>query len=396
MTSKNNFRLSMDLWGKIIASIYEAAIENKWKNALRMIGAPIGSHCGEIVGFDSSHYNDEVYLQGASENELNKLRSNLSDEINAGLNIRYQHVVNDMKGVGYWSDRDYIEEKDMARHRYYQESFSTELDVYHCAGYVLERNSDHITSIQTFRSKSAGGYQRPEIDYFRKISPHVLRAVELGRIQRIRNLSLENSFKTIRSQPGVILFNQSGCIVDMDRKSASICCKNDGITDRNRQLHLADRKSLIRLNNEIKELICKPIKISTSTPQYIHATRPSGKPPYKLFVSPITNRIDNIYGFYGVVYVFDNGDQIADKTNLLKKYYRLTPSEINLTIALSEGESIQSYADRTYVSIETPRFHLKNIFIKTETNRQSELVVKINKLFSDYSAETLFKDELNL
>src|SRR5262249_8908624 len=61
--------------------------------------------------------------------------------------------------------------------------------------------------------------------------------------------------------------------------------------------------------------------------------------------------------------------------------FRLTPAEANLAAALANGLSLSEYAERENLKITTVRWHLQNIFDRTETRGQAELVAMIASLF---------------
>jgi DNA-binding CsgD family transcriptional regulator len=62
---------------------------------------------------------------------------------------------------------------------------------------------------------------------------------------------------------------------------------------------------------------------------------------------------------------------------VLRDRFGLTPSEARLARRLVTGESLRSAALALNVSYETARTALKVIFAKTDTHRQSELVIVI-------------------
>jgi DNA-binding CsgD family transcriptional regulator len=64
-------------------------------------------------------------------------------------------------------------------------------------------------------------------------------------------------------------------------------------------------------------------------------------------------------------------------------FYGLTRAETRLLDALLKGEKITAYARRANVTINTVKGHLSRLFRKTQTSRQSELVLRIlsNPLF---------------
>lgn len=61
--------------------------------------------------------------------------------------------------------------------------------------------------------------------------------------------------------------------------------------------------------------------------------------------------------------------------DILMHMYGLTRSEANIACCLAAGDTIEQAAEAMTVSTNTARTHLKRIFMKTETNRQSQLVL---------------------
>jgi len=63
--------------------------------------------------------------------------------------------------------------------------------------------------------------------------------------------------------------------------------------------------------------------------------------------------------------------------DLLRCHFGLTAAEARLALHLVAGETLRSAEAKLSISYETARTHLKNIFHKTGTCRQSELVIAI-------------------
>jgi DNA-binding CsgD family transcriptional regulator len=61
----------------------------------------------------------------------------------------------------------------------------------------------------------------------------------------------------------------------------------------------------------------------------------------------------------------------------LCRLYGLTRGEAALAVLLVRGKSIEDAAEELFISPHTARTHLKRIFMKTDTHRQTELVVRI-------------------
>jgi DNA-binding NarL/FixJ family response regulator len=54
----------------------------------------------------------------------------------------------------------------------------------------------------------------------------------------------------------------------------------------------------------------------------------------------------------------------------------LTPKEKELVVGLVDGLSYKMIADRMNVSIDTIRFHIKNIYKKLQVNSKAEVISK--------------------
>src|SRR5262245_47105894 len=64
-----------------------------------------------------------------------------------------------------------------------------------------------------------------------------------------------------------------------------------------------------------------------------------------------------------------------ESIDLLRCRFGLTPAEARLALQLVAGEALRSAAVKLGISYETARTELKNIFNKTGTCRQAELVI---------------------
>jgi DNA-binding CsgD family transcriptional regulator len=66
-----------------------------------------------------------------------------------------------------------------------------------------------------------------------------------------------------------------------------------------------------------------------------------------------------------------------DSIDLLRSHFGLTPAEAKLALHLVAGETLRAAAAKLSITYETARTELKNIFNKTGTCRQAELVIVI-------------------
>ncbi|MCM2258624.1 MAG: FHA domain-containing protein [Vicinamibacteria bacterium] len=76
-----------------------------------------------------------------------------------------------------------------------------------------------------------------------------------------------------------------------------------------------------------------------------------------------------------VVFLADPEAEPDADDGMVQRLYGLTPTEARLAIRLARGQTLEEAATDLGIEISTARTHLKRAFAKTETRRQSELVL---------------------
>jgi DNA-binding CsgD family transcriptional regulator len=94
----------------------------------------------------------------------------------------------------------------------------------------------------------------------------------------------------------------------------------------------------------------------------------------ELLVVPIGMRRWMTSGPEVAVFVRDPERRVDAAPDMLRRLYGLTPAEAKLAASLMEGATLESAAEQFAISAQTVRSQLKQVFLKTRTNRQSELV----------------------
>ena len=86
-----------------------------------------------------------------------------------------------------------------------------------------------------------------------------------------------------------------------------------------------------------------------------------------------------------LLFMADPDLRLQPDIQVLRKAFHLTPTEAEMTVRLAQGHDIETICDQLSFGINTARTHLKRVFDKTRTRRQSELVRLI--LMSSLSEE---------
>jgi DNA-binding CsgD family transcriptional regulator len=75
--------------------------------------------------------------------------------------------------------------------------------------------------------------------------------------------------------------------------------------------------------------------------------------------------------------LYDQETTLDINSQILSKLYGLTRGEAALAASLVRGKTLEGAANELCISPHTARTHLKRIFMKTDTHRQSELLLRM-------------------
>ncbi len=177
---------------------------------------------------------------------------------------------------------------------------------------------------------------------------------------------------------GAMLVASDGCTHLANRAARAILLKQDGLSLSRTGL-IADRASDTRLLLKLlEEAIIAPER---GEPKGSPITLPRKTAHSALIVRVVPGPgLDSWAGTENraaLVTMYDQDMNLEVDESVLSQLYGLTRGEAALAAHLSQGQSIEEAAERLFISPHTARTHLKRIFMKTDTHRQTELVVRI-------------------
>jgi len=89
---------------------------------------------------------------------------------------------------------------------------------------------------------------------------------------------------------------------------------------------------------------------------------------------PMDRKLLVLAGATVIIFLFDPDASTPPAVTTLMTLYQLTPAEARLLRALVAGDRMSDYAERAGISINTANTQLKQVFAKTETDRQADLI----------------------
>ncbi len=166
-----------------------------------------------------------------------------------------------------------------------------------------------------------------------------------------------------------------GCeVCEMNELAQEIVSLDDGVWIDHQILRAHSNSETKHLHAFVDRMVDPERGTLTAGDNVLALSRPSLLPSYIAMVAPINSRDEDIGEPFAVIFLSDPHRQNNFDSARLETIYGLTPAQARLTILLVQGLSLEEAAEKLYVSLNTVRSHLRQIFSKTDTKRQSEVV----------------------
>jgi DNA-binding NarL/FixJ family response regulator len=167
---------------------------------------------------------------------------------------------------------------------------------------------------------------------------------------------------------GVVILDRNGEVRLMNKEAERIFAEDDGLTVVQGTIRGASGRQTTRL----QECIATAADAETGD-EIISFPRVSGGRPYLVLV-PSQRLSGQDIDENVVLLVIDTEQRIKISGETLVRLYNLTKSETRIALMLIDGKRLDQIAEELDVAQTTVVFHLKNLFRKTDTHRQADLV----------------------
>ena len=218
-------------------------------------------------------------------------------------------------------------------------------------------------------------WQRDDIEMASSLLPHIVHAVRVRQALAAAEAVGASVARQLDSPLlAVMLLDQWGRILHASQRARQILCESDGLSDRGGvlQAHLGND------NKRLGKLVAAAIPrfSAGATGGSISVERPSCLPPYKLCVSPIHDRSGDCGGqrAAAIVWIVDPAAKTHVPPQPLENLLGLTAAQSRVAAALAEGRPVREIADVLRIEESTVRWHLKQVFARTGSHSQSDLV----------------------
>lgn len=175
---------------------------------------------------------------------------------------------------------------------------------------------------------------------------------------------------------GIVLLDGRGQVLFANRTAARLAEEGDGIV-----IESTVRAPLSQHSMQLDQVIAVAIAASLAGDDHVVGLplpRLSGRRDLLLLACTLMSDEENSVPSPAVVlFISDPEGRPQVPASVLSSLFGLTPAEAKLATALAEGHRLDEIATELAVSSTTIAFHLRNLFRKTNTNRQADLIALV-------------------
>ena len=258
---------------------------------------------------------------------------------------------------------------------YYNDYFRLD-GMFYCFGMKVDLGLAAPAFLSSVRPKRHGPFGVPEALVFETLLPHLQRAMKLH-LQFSQLKANVDGFDSALNAFDVAVFglDASGHVVLMNLAARSIIQSSDGIAVKAGRLVATETKQNTHLQSLIAGVISTAANTECPHGGALLLSRRRKPSALRVTVTFIPHTlIGNTDRLSALVFVADPDRRTLPRSATLTALFALSPTECRVADLLVAGSDVTAVAETLQLSEGATRFHLKSIFRKTATKRQSELM----------------------
>ncbi len=266
---------------------------------------------------------------------------------------------------------------------YYQD-FLRPHGLFHSAIGIVSIDSRYLTSLQVVRPRSAGPVGEDASQFIKLLTPHIARSFQIQtKLESLKAAAESINAALDRWETGVIALDRHAHVVSMNWAAEKIIKQSDWLMVSHAKLKAVDNEQQTIVEKLIGEAVKAAAGLGTAGMGAIQLRNRGGQPIFVVITPFRSNHLFAEDQASALVFIVDRMSKPLSRKNLLRLLFGLTPSEDRLVGLLLEGLALKIAAEHMRVTNFTARFMLKQVFQKTATHRQSQLVRLLSSLPDD-------------
>jgi DNA-binding CsgD family transcriptional regulator len=365
---------------EVISTIYDAALDpSLWDRALE--------HCCAFVGGSSAvlYWHDVATERSAALHLFNDdpYYTRLYFEKYMPMNPVFPAATFVESGLVY-TPTDLVPEAELVETRFHKEWIEPQgiVDVV-CVNLEKEATSSSVLNIR--RDETQGIADAASRARAALLVPHFQRAVSIGRLFGQNKVTTSVFSETLDNvESAVVLVGPNGQIVFANAPAQGMLDDGTLLRDKRGMLVATTPETQRMLRDILTAAESGDISINSRGVAIPLST--SSQQRWFAHVLPLTSgdrqRTGSLYSATAAVFIRKTSPTNPPPLEALAKLYLLTASEVRVVDAIMKVSSVKALAELLGLSQATIKTHLHNVFRKTGTSGQSELV----KLVAGYES----------
>jgi DNA-binding CsgD family transcriptional regulator/PAS domain-containing protein len=356
----------------LVQRIYEAALDpSRWQDFVEALsgafrGAPVGFAL-QLPGFPLSS------VLFGSQGLLEEFGARFAAHAVRGLpweEARRRHFV---RRFGLSSE--VISDERLRESDFYREIMVPQgLGPHGLMGHTIALDAGRpVAGLSVFATAATGPFTQADLAFGDLLVPHLAQGYRILAEMR-RHEALTDAID--RFPTGVVLLDAHGHVLLANRGARQIFARDDGIALDGNALRAASASDDAALRRAIAAAVEAAVAGRMIESSVLSLSRRSASRPFPVMVGPLRPHTGEptLADAVAVLYVSDLESGVLRRREALRELYGLTEAETQLVELLCQGSSLDEAALARGVTMNTARSQLKQVFAKTHTSRQSELM----------------------
>lgn len=362
-----------DQLSRLVGDLYDAALDPAlWSVVLKGVRDFVGGASAGIVAKDATANRGFVCFDDGS----------IAPDYTASYFDRY--VTLDPCTTGHFfsspdapvSTADLIPYGEFQETRFYREWARPQGFIDYMAA-AIDKSATTAVVFNVMRHESDGMFDEASRRRMRLVAPHVRRAAVIGNAFDLKTAEAASFVEVCDGLgTGMFLTDARGRIVHANTAGRAILADGDGlyaacdrIAARQPEVRQTLAAALAAAGNGDASIGGGGIALPIATNDG-HA--------FAAHVLPLTSgkrrEAGSNYGAVAALFVHKASLNLPAEPECIARHYRLTPTELRVLLAIVEVGGIPEVADALGVAASTVKTHLGNLYGKTGTSRQADLV----------------------
>jgi DNA-binding CsgD family transcriptional regulator/PAS domain-containing protein len=354
---------------KLIANIYDCALDPAlWPQTLEKIAQHFHAvtvsifaiePMAQIIVFAHTWGDDPARIAADAEK---------TNSINPFLTIGWHNQVDEPARL-----RSFMDPQELLQTRFYKE-FMVSKGWFDFANATLQKSATRYTAISAPRPKELGEVSDSELEIMGLLAPHVRRALTIHETLEFRDCRLSGLRAALDLSPSpIFLLDDRGDLQEVNRAAERFLAEEGAARIERGRLYFNDA----RVHQKFAAALAAAGK-GEFCPAETAAIRTAGGRAFAMEMLPLTSPIRQMAAEPGravlALFIQEVGALQPLPGEVLVKLYGLTPAETRILVFLAQGMSLPEAAATLGVGEATVKTHMHNVFAKTGTNRQAEVV----------------------